>query len=205
MYRSASNVRIGLKCTESASNVQINKFLTFDLSIYQLLYIWGRFLYIWGRFCTFEVDLYIWGRFLHVHLRPIGLYRARASNPWASLADFTADRTPSPSRVRSASVHLRPIPYIWGLHLRLIPYIWGRFSAVHLRPNRPQMYRYCSLIGWETSPWQNKLSLPHMYGIRPQIDWLRDRILYIWGQFSIHLRPILYTFEADSIENVQIL
>ena len=26
-------------------------------------------------------------------LRPIGLYRARASDPQASLADFTADRT----------------------------------------------------------------------------------------------------------------
>ena len=28
-------------------------------------------------------------------------------------------------------------------------------------------------------------------------DWLRERILYIWGRFSIHLRQILYTFEAN--------
>ena len=30
-------------------------------------------------------------------------------------------------------------------------------------------------------------------------NWLRERILYIWGRFSIHLRLILYTFEADSL------
>ena len=75
MYRElASNVRIGLKCTEnwpqmygSASNVQINKFLTFELSIYLSdvsIYLSALLksvsVHLRPILCTFEADsLYI--------------------------------------------------------------------------------------------------------------------------------------------------
>ena len=93
-------------------------------------------------------------------------------------------------------VHLRPILYtfeadslyIWGwfsIHLRPI---WANQTAVHLRQNLSDWLRHIT--------WQNKLSLPQMYGIglkcienRPQMyrelasnvqillsDWLRQ-----WG------------------------
>ena len=79
------------------------------------------------------------------------------------------------------SVHFRPILCTFEADSL---YIWGRFS-IHLRADSIDWLRGIT--------WQNKLSLPQMY---------RESASNV--QNSVHLRPILYTFEANSIENGQI-
>ena len=168
MYKSASNVqRIGLKCTDQ----QISNFWSIYLSIW-CVYLSISFAKIY--LCTFEADLYIWGRF-SVHLRPIfvctfeadrtlpHLSRARASNPWASLADFTADRTTLPGR---GAVESDP-PQVY-VHLRPIPYIWGQFS-VHLRPILCCTFEAESASNVQLSDWLRQ-TLPLSDGLR-QITW----------------------------------
>ena len=134
MYGSASNVqrigtqmycasnvqRIGLKCTQNRpQHVQINKFLTFDLSIYLSdvsIYLSALLksisVHLRPILCTFEANFV---RTFEANRTLPHLSWARASNPQASLVDFIADCTPLPGRGAVESdlpqmyVHLRPI------------------------------------------------------------------------------------------------
>ena len=150
MYCASNVQRIGLKCTEnrpqmyreSASNVQINKFLT----VWSIYAIWCVYLSISLAkiyLCTFEADL------------------------WS----FEADSL----------------------------FIWGRFSYVHLRPIG--LYRTSPGRGrpilWAQSRWfhgwSHSLARERCGRVRSasNVLHLRPILLYIWGQFSVHLRPIL--------------
>ena len=106
-------------------------------------------------------------------------------------------------------VHLRPILYTFEADL----YIWGR--SVHLRPilctfEAETIYfvMWCvwanqtdSASNVQLSDWLKCIeNQPQMY--RESASNVQNSVsepiteLYIWGWF-VHLRPILYTFEAD--------
>ena len=227
MYGSASNVqnrpqmyRIGLKCTELASNVlclkctesvHLRPICTFEAN----LYIWGTVhltQYIWGQsvhlrpICTFDAE-YIWGQ--SVHLRPICTFEANLYI-WGTVhlrhSTFEA-------------VHLRPILYIWGqsVHLRPIctfeaQYIWGQFctfeaNSVHLRPICTFEAQYIwgtvhlrQYIWGQFCTFEANLYIWGTVHLR-LIPYIWGWFLYIWGRFLyVHLRQIPYiwgTFEAD--------
>ena len=133
---------------------------------------------------TFEADsLYIWGRF-SIHLRPI-------------LCTFEAD---SLYIWGWFSIHLRPILYtfeanslyIWGP-------IWANQTAVHLRQNLSDWLRHIT--------WQNKLSLPQMYGIGLKCIENRSqmyRYCSLIGSDSEN-RPQMYrilTFDSNSTSDI---
>ena len=124
MYESASNVQIGLKCTESTSNLQISlKCTAVYLSIYLSALLKLASNVQIGLKCTDRPQMY-------VHLRLICTFETDRTllgkGVWSSGHCRTSPSqscTPSPDRVQSASnvhtfeanyVHLRPIPYIWG-------------------------------------------------------------------------------------------
>ena len=192
MYReSASNVRIGLKCTENrpqmycASNVQ-----RIGPQMYELASNVQRI----GLKCTDQQISNFWPLiYLSIYLSDVSIYLS--------------------ALLKSISVHLRLICTFEADSL----YIWGWFSYVHLRPIR--LYRTSpgqghpilgpvSLISWLIAlpcPGLKCTDQPRESD-RPwnQRDWPEDRTPSPGRVQStsnvVHLRPILCTFEASNVQ-----
>ena len=222
MYRSGrSNVlmKISLKGTDlpqiyldrSASNVQINKFLTFDpiylsdLSIYLSDLLISVSVHL-RPICTFEANFrtYIWGRSESTGRgSPIGheisqtgpriwwpictpLALVESDWPWnlrgQICADLTADWTPL-----ARSIHLRPIHTFEAESV----HFWLIFSEIGLK---------CTAV-WLAQrqiTWQHKLSLPQMY--RKLASNVRNRPQMYGIGLKCTDRPQMY----GSVSNVQL-